>query len=832
MFINCNNLTIVNIRMKMRLEKIVNKTRNYLSNLRNKLVFNTRKAAYLGLITALTVTAGARIAKAREHNSLQDNLNTSFVDEEQKSEFQPKSRGRPARPNNNLPKDTLFREQWYLHNINAPEAWKITTGDPNIVVAVLDNGVDYNHPDLFPNIWVNPNIVEDTNLDGIINIYDVDLNKNGSIEEDELNHYGNKPIIGWDFYDNNNSPSPLIGDHPNNTHGTACAGLIAAQKNKEGIVGVAHGCKIMPIRIMSGIDDFITDADIATAISWAAENGADVINCSWGGLKNMPIVHSAIKDVTMQGGIGREGKGCVVLAASGNDVNWAGYSSMLSLAKLQEVIAVGATNHNDIVWSYSESGPELEIVAPSGNWTTDIVGSSGYNNNYPNVSSDYTNRFSGTSSSCPIAAGTAALVLSANPNLTGLEVRRILLHSAQDLGDKGWDKYYGNGRVDAGKAVNMAFNPPAPLIFVDDNAVNDPWPGCSETSDPLEDGSVEHPFDSVQEAINKAVLGNTVIVLPGVYTGKNNRNIEFLGKPIIVRSRDSPENCIIDCQNLGRGFYFHRREVENSILKGLTITNGKESNGAGISCINKSNPTITNCIFTNNLANRYGGGIYNGDSSPTLINCTFSKNSAGISGGGMTNHMNEGTKVSNCIFWSNSPEEISLLAEGKSEITYSNIQGGWPGLGNINKNPLFADPNNGDYHLKSQAGRWDPKTHIWVKDNVTSPCIDAGNPGSPLEDELLNIPDDLSNGNHNWRINMGAYGGTFEASRPPYDWTIQADLTNDGIVNFKDFTAQLSYWRKTENQQLGDLNRDSLVDMVDFTLLTGDWLKQTSWYEL
>ena len=314
-----------------------------------------------------------------------------------------------------IPNDTYFANQWHLNNtgqsggtpgvdIDAPEAWEITTGDPNIVIAVLDEGVDTDHPDLIDNI-----------------------------------------VPGYDFYDHDNLPDPTGND----AHGTACAGLIAAKGNNGiGVTGVTWNCKIMPVRIASGTG-FITEADIATAIRWAATNGADILSNSWGGDFEMPIIHSAIIDVTAQGGIGRGGKGCVVLAATGNS------SIIFYPAKYSEVIAVGATNHNNQVWYYSGKGPELDIVAPSGDagwqgnvWTTDIVGTSGRNNRNPSIL-DYTDKMGGTSGACPVAAGVAALVLSIDQNLTNTEVQNILQDSAVDLGSPGFDNSYGYGRVDA-----------------------------------------------------------------------------------------------------------------------------------------------------------------------------------------------------------------------------------------------------------------------------------------------------------------------------------------------------------------------------------------------
>ena len=112
--------------------------------------------------------------------------------------------------------------------------------------------------------------------------------------------------------------------------------------------------------------------------------------------------------------------------------------------------------------------------------------------------------------------------------------------------------------------------------------------------------------------------------------------------------------------------------------------------------------------------------------------------------------------LANCILWNDSPKEIHVTS-GTVMVTYSDVQGSWHGAGNIDANPLFANPASGDFHLKSRAGRWlSGSSSGWVTDNVTSPCIDAGDPGALIGDELE------PNGG---RINMGAYGGTAEASK-------------------------------------------------------------------
>ena len=137
----------------------------------------------------------------------------------------------------------------------------------------------------------------------------------------------------------------------------------------------------------------------------------------------------------------------------------------------------------------------------------------------------------------------------------------------------------------------------------------------------------------------------------------------------------------------------------------------------------------------------------------------------------------------------------------------------------LEPNDLNAVWVNGDYHLKSEGWRWDIKRHRWTYDDVTSRCIDAGNPGSSLGDEPLSIPDDPDNEwGQNLRIDMGAYGGTAEASMPPYDWAILGDLTNDGIVDFNDFAYLAKDWQTKAEEQPGDLDRNGVVGMGGFVV--------------
>jgi predicted outer membrane repeat protein len=256
-----------------------------------------------------------------------------------------------------------------------------------------------------------------------------------------------------------------------------------------------------------------------------------------------------------------------------------------------------------------------------------------------------------------------------------------------------------------------------------------------------------------------------------------------------------------------------------------------------------SNPVLTNCLFTGNKARSSqigsgGGGIWAAQGNVTLINCTFNGNVAGRGGAISGDYPYESTfLLSNCILWNDRPDEI-YTPTTLPVVTYSDVQRGWPGQGNINADPCFVAPGHwhndlwidGDYHLRSAGWRWDAARAQWTFDRVTSRCIDAGNPGSPLADEPLTIPDDPNNDwGCNLRIDMGAYGGTAEASIPPYDWAILGDLNSDGAVDWLDFVCTGSDWLKTAPHQPCDLNRNGDVNPADLDLFADDWLKTTIW---
>ncbi|MCP4453651.1 MAG: SUMF1/EgtB/PvdO family nonheme iron enzyme, partial [Planctomycetes bacterium] len=340
-------------------------------------------------------------------------------------------------------------------------------------------------------------------------------------------------------------------------------------------------------------------------------------------------------------------------------------------------------------------------------------------------------------------------------------------------------------------------SPSEPAIYVDDDSSSDPGPNNPLVSDPQEDGSANHPFDTVQEAIDAAPFGATVRVLPGHYVGRLN----LLGKSITVTSLvdiDSEEpnslgaidQTILDGNGSGPVVTFASHEGTACVLQGFTITGGVADAGGGILCDNSA-PMISHCLITGNQATRFtGGGVDCYGSTAKFINCSIVGNDAARGGGGVSSDRGADLFI-NCIIWGNTPDAVLAAEEGVS-LTFCSVEGSWMGGGNLDLDPQFvvtgfwALPETmdvpvlpdtegavwiaGDYHLESRAGHYDVDTAAWMKDAVSSPCIDAGDPNMSYERE----PD--PNGA---RINMGAYGGTMEASKARPELALLYDFNLD-----------------------------------------------------
>ena len=290
---------------------------------------------------------------------------------------------------------------------------------------------------------------------------------------------------------------------------------------------------------------------------------------------------------------------------------------------------------------------------------------------------------------------------------------------------------------------------------------------------------VPSQYATIGAAMTAATHGDTVLVADGTYTGAGNKNLWFNGKAITVRSENGPENCIIDCEGAGRGFLFSG-EPPASVVDGFTITNGMGSEGGGIYMYYNSNPTILNCIIPGNAAfgGDGGGGIFCALANPTITNCTITGNTAGAGGGlflmmssptirnsviagntaasfggGVYCDTESNPSITNSILWGNGPQEIFVEAAANPVLSYTDIQGGWSGIGNVNANPLFADPANGDYRLSTGSPAID------AGDNTALPIgIITDLDGNPRFVDDPNTPNTGVPGNgFNEIVDMGAY---------------------------------------------------------------------------
>jgi subtilisin family serine protease/chitodextrinase len=285
-----------------------------------------------------------------------------------------------------IPNDVWYTNwQHQLPQINAPAGWDMTTGSPDVIIAILDTGVRPTHEDLAA-----------------------------------------KLVPGRNIYGNNDNTADVYG------HGTLVAGTAAAiTNNVTGVSGVSWQSRIMPVRI--GADNgYATYSDMASGLTWAADHGAGVANISYRASESSTVSSAAKYFVGKTGG--------VVTSSAGNE------STFVSQSDNPNIMTVGAIDPNNALYSWSNSGNIIDVVAPGCDYST----SNGGDSNYSSAC--------GTSFSSPITAGLAALVKSANPNLTGVQIMDVINHSADDLGAAGWDTTFGWGRINVARAIQAATN--------------------------------------------------------------------------------------------------------------------------------------------------------------------------------------------------------------------------------------------------------------------------------------------------------------------------------------------------------------------------------------
>lgn len=335
------------------------------------------------------------------------------------------------------PNDPDYSRQWAIQKCAIDQAWDVQRGSKDIILAIIDTGIDYEHEDLQENLWINP--AEDINGNGVLDPEDVngiDDDRNGFIDD----------IRGWDFTD---APAwPDGGDYidrdndPNdeNGHGTAVAGIVGAvADNGLGISGVAPGCKIMNLRAGTS-RGLLEEDDVASAIVYAVDNGARVINMSFGDLVASPFLRDVMLFAYQQN--------CVLVASAGNSGTYTAHYP----SGYMETISVGATNSDDLLAGYSNYGPSVDIVAPGVDiWSTEM------GNKYSS--------FGGTSAAAPFVTAICGLLLSQQSELSAEAVKGRLMAGADDLGEPGWDSYYAAGRLNALRALALEDLPIARIQF-------------------------------------------------------------------------------------------------------------------------------------------------------------------------------------------------------------------------------------------------------------------------------------------------------------------------------------------------------------------------------
>lgn len=353
----------------------------------------------------------------------------------------------PDAPQPTTGADPLFSKQWGMLNIGVEEAWKVTKGSPEMIVAVIDTGVDYTHEDLLPNLWRNEKEIPNNGIDD---------DGNGYIDD----------VIGWDFVSNDNKPydlymSPLDilfkGGNPG--HGTHCAGNVAARgDNGKGIAGVAPNVKIMSLRFISEKGQGTT-ADAIKAIRYAVDNGAKVLSNSWGSEGEDPSEgneNKALRDAIQYA----QDKGVLFIAAAGNGHNGVGYDNDSDKLPAypasytnENIVSVAAINSNDQLGGFSNWGlRSVDIAAPGVAVFSTTVGS-----NYSDTVIDkfgFKATWDGTSMATPHVAGAAALYWSAHPEKTWQDVKAALLGSAKKVNALN-NKVVSGGKLDVGALLKF-----------------------------------------------------------------------------------------------------------------------------------------------------------------------------------------------------------------------------------------------------------------------------------------------------------------------------------------------------------------------------------------
>jgi serine protease len=333
-----------------------------------------------------------------------------------------------------VPNDTLYTTMNQFPQVQAPAAWDVVKGNSgNVIIAIVDGGTDWNHEDLAANIWNNDDEIPNNGIDD---------DNNGFIDD----------VRGWNFQNNTNNPTGSPSTPQSAAHGTHTAGIAAGvTNNTTGIASISWNCTLMPINTAAPSNDLLI-AYGYEGITYAAANGADIINCSWGGIGTASKFEQDVIDFAYA-------NGALVVAAAGND----GVNNDLTPhypSSYDKVLSVGATyNNDDAKASFSQYGATVDVYAPGVSILSTIP-----NNNYSSLS--------GTSMASPLAAGLSGLVKTQHPAWSVDQVREQVRVTCDDItaSNSGLTGLVGKGRINALRAVTEFTNPSiriSDISFVD-----------------------------------------------------------------------------------------------------------------------------------------------------------------------------------------------------------------------------------------------------------------------------------------------------------------------------------------------------------------------------
>ena len=536
------------------------------------------------------------------------------------------------------PNDEYYSDQWSLHDdrLQLEKAWEITTGEPSVIIGIVDSGVDYKHEDLAENIWQN--LGEDIDGDGKVFEY---LNGEWQFDPDDENDFdddGNgKPddFIGWNFnyndeVDPNNNPLDEDG------HGIKVSGIIAAKiNNGVGIAGIAggqninQGIRIMVTRINKSEEDVWDGISIFSTLNciiYLATNGAKIINMSWGWQGGYEFYEEILSNLINEYNV-------LFIAGAGHVTSpFPPHYQMGFPAKSEKVIGVTASLQDDYRWGGARYGSELSVIAPGWNIPTTTI-----SDNHD----EYVFDFGATSAAAPHVTGIAALVLSINPEMKSLDVKTLIEVTADKVpGMEGqyFHDEYGFGRVNAYRAVSMA-------KYMADYDISRLLSGV------VDDNIYEHTLlaGEVSVPVNiKVASGVKLYLYPGTRINiEEDIKIDIEGSLIAEGNIEEPIS--ISSENgHGGGIIFH--SGSSIQLEFVDIS----QSGPLILQNQTSNSIIENCNFI------YNDYVIIVEGSPQFINCNFSNNQVGLISVSLSNP-NTIPKIENCIFENN---EIAGMLSG------------------------------------------------------------------------------------------------------------------------------------------------------------------------